>query len=66
MVPISAMVGANDKENSHFNINKLIETLHNTIDVPTRNIQGPFFYLIDHCFLIKGQGSVVTGTVIQG
>ena len=26
----------------------------------------PFFYMIDHCFSVKGKGTVVTGTVLQG
>ncbi|KAG2492709.1 hypothetical protein HYH03_009122 [Edaphochlamys debaryana] len=27
---------------------------------------GPFLFAVDHCFPIKGQGSVLTGTVLQG
>jgi selenocysteine-specific elongation factor len=25
-----------------------------------------FLYQIDHCFTLKGKGSVLTGTVVQG
>lgn len=27
--------------------------------------QKPFLFAIDHCFLVKGQGTVMTGTVLQ-
>lgn len=30
--------------------------------VPT----GPFKFSIDHCFAIRGQGTVLTGTVLSG
>lgn len=26
----------------------------------------PFLFAVDHCFAIKGQGTVLTGTVLQG
>ena len=27
---------------------------------------GPFKFAIDHCFAIRGQGTVLTGTVLSG
>lgn len=30
------------------------------------NKGDPFLFSIDHCFQIKGQGTVVTGTVLSG
>lgn len=30
-----------------------------------RPVQGPFLFAIDHCFAIRGQGTVMTGTVMQ-
>ena len=32
--------------------------------VPERR-SGSFLFAIDHCFRIKGQGTVLTGTVLQ-
>ena len=29
-------------------------------------VQAPFYYAIDHCFPIKGHGTVLTGTVLSG
>jgi len=34
--------------------------------VPQRNPNGPLHFAIDHCFPIKGQGTVLTGTVLSG
>ena len=39
----------------------------NEVDIPQRKQKNEeFLFLIDHCFPIKGQGSVVTGTVVRG
>lgn len=62
IVPISAV----GNENGPMNIDLLILKLTEAIEIPVRQLKGPFFFLIDHCFPMKGQGSVVTGTVIQG
>ena len=58
IIPVSAI------ENEEFYIEKLIDCLLDQIEIPKRNKEGPFYFLIDHCFPIKGKGSVVTGTVI--
>ena len=34
--------------------------------VPKRNNSGPFLFAVDHCFSVRGQGTVMTGTVLQG
>eukprot|EP00826_Nyctotherus_ovalis_P048942 TRINITY_DN582_c0_g1_i12.p1 TRINITY_DN582_c0_g1~~TRINITY_DN582_c0_g1_i12.p1 ORF type:complete len:244 (-),score=59.39 TRINITY_DN582_c0_g1_i12:492-1223(-) len=47
-------------------LNELILSLLQHIDFPKRNVEGPFIYSADHCFVIKGQGTVLTGTVIRG
>ena len=31
-----------------------------------RNVEAGFVFAVDHCFPIKGQGTVFTGTVLQG
>lgn len=31
-----------------------------------RSVMGPFHLSFDHCFLIKGQGTVFTGTILSG
>jgi selenocysteine-specific elongation factor len=36
------------------------------ISIPDRQQDSRFLYLIDHCFKIKGKGTVITGTVVEG
>lgn len=33
---------------------------------PRKQTSAPLLFAIDHCFPIKGQGTVMTGTVLQG
>ena len=44
----------------------LVATLRSRARVPRRDDGGPFFFAIDHCFPIRGQGTVVTGTALRG
>jgi len=66
VIPIAAAIGAETEGKNNKGIEQLVHTLLDSITIPKRNANGPFFYLIDHCFAIKGQGTVATGTVIQG
>lgn len=47
-------------------IENLIDVIQNEVRIPNRNINGPLYYAIDHCFQIKGHGTVLTGTVLSG
>ncbi len=64
IVPVSACSETSDLLSS--GIANLIETLTKSVFIPKRNISGNFLFSIDHCFAIKGQGTVMTGTVLQG
>ena len=44
----------------------LISTLKEMTFVPNRSPDGKMVFNVDHCFGIKGQGTVMTGTVLQG
>jgi len=44
----------------------LIEALKVYSYKPKRDPNGPFIFAVDHCFAIKGQGTVMTGTVLSG
>ncbi|XP_062550434.1 selenocysteine-specific elongation factor [Armigeres subalbatus] len=48
------------------NLEKFVEVLIQHSIVPLRNYKMPFLFAVDHCFAIKGQGTVCTGTVLQG
>lgn len=47
-------------------ISSLMEFLKNYVYIPKRSSYGNFLFSVDHCFPIKGQGTVMTGTVLQG
>ncbi|KAG9332638.1 hypothetical protein JZ751_014736 [Albula glossodonta] len=34
--------------------------------LPRRDSSGPLLMAVDHCFSIRGQGTVMTGTILQG
>lgn len=65
IVPVSA---CQDSENSiHTNgISDLVKLLITSAFIPKRESLGKFLFSIDHCFPIKGQGTIMTGTVISG
>ena len=58
--------------NVHFNLYKLsgidhlVSTLKDMTYLPNRKSDGNFVFSVDHCFSIKGQGTILTGTIIQG
>lgn len=52
---------------SQLNMTQLTDTIQNETYVPNRvGLTEPFLMSIDHCFAIKGQGTVLTGTVLNG
>ena len=51
---------------SETGIPTLISTLKDMTFVPQRNPDGKMVFNVDHCFGIKGQGTIMTGTVLQG
>ena len=60
MMPVSAMPG------SPLFIEELKQQMINMVPPQDRAKEGPFIFSIDHCFAIKGQGTVLTGTVLSG
>ncbi|CAB4054742.1 selB [Lepeophtheirus salmonis] len=63
IVPVSAFPGENEPP---LGISDLIETLKKVSFIPKRDPTGSFLFSVDHCFSIRGQGTVMTGTVLQG
>lgn len=58
IVPISAT--------NNMNITEFINVCTKYAYVPERNSKLPFLFAVDHCFSIRGQGTICTGTVLQG
>ncbi|XP_051562710.1 selenocysteine-specific elongation factor isoform X1 [Myxocyprinus asiaticus] len=47
-------------------ITELIELLKAQAFLPRRDPSGSLLMAVDHCFSIRGQGTVITGTILQG
>lgn len=59
--------GDESQEISMLNIDVLIDTLRKITFLPEkRSENGPLLFAVDHCFTIKGQGAVMTGTILNG
>uniref|UniRef100_A0A5S6QCR3 Tr-type G domain-containing protein n=1 Tax=Trichuris muris TaxID=70415 RepID=A0A5S6QCR3_TRIMR len=52
----------------HALIDQFLQCFFNELYVPNREAvaDAPFVFYFDHCFNIRGQGTVMTGTVISG
>ncbi|XP_065790107.1 selenocysteine-specific elongation factor isoform X1 [Muntiacus reevesi] len=68
VIPVAAKPGGPDAPETEApqGIQELIELLTSQISIPTRDPSGPFLMSVDHCFSIKGQGTVMTGTILSG
>lgn len=60
------MVPFSTKVEEQYHNHHLKNVLLNEIIIPDRQTEHKFLYLIDHCFKIKGKGTVITGTVVEG
>ncbi|XP_068451418.1 selenocysteine-specific elongation factor isoform X2 [Clinocottus analis] len=56
---------APDTEEPH-GVPELIELLKKQTYLPQRDAGGDLLMAVDHCFSIRGQGTVMTGTILQG
>ena len=59
---------SNNAQSTHdsYNISELIDLLKSKLPRPQRQPTGPFSFSVDHCFPIRGRGTVLTGTVLNG
>jgi len=53
-------------ENPPTGLENLTRVISSSTFLPARQTEGPALLLVDHCFSVKGQGTVMTGTVLQG
>lgn len=70
IMAVAANVGAVESTQSssaqRIGMEELIACLKQNSYMPTRNPSGPFLFAVDHCFSIRGQGTVLTGTALNG
>ncbi|XP_060600172.1 selenocysteine-specific elongation factor-like [Ruditapes philippinarum] len=58
--------GPESPETESLGLQDLIDTLKTNTYIPQRDVKGPFIFSVDHCFSIRGQGTVMTGTALSG
>ncbi|XP_055701273.1 selenocysteine-specific elongation factor [Phlebotomus papatasi] len=58
VVPVSASTGEN--------LQLLLDAIGEFSFIPQRESEKPFLFAVDHCFSTRGQGTICTGTVLQG
>lgn len=66
VVAVAANPGGDESSDKHLGIDNLIKVLKEQTYCPQRSSDGPFVFSVDHCFSIRGQGTVMTGTVLSG
>ncbi|KAF0989880.1 hypothetical protein HZS_2729 [Henneguya salminicola] len=66
IVSVSAALSSSSDEDLKYHPNVLKTALIESCSIPIRSESGPFLFAVDHCFGIKGTGTIVTGTVISG
>lgn len=47
-------------------VENLINIISNSVVIGPRDFTGDFVFAVDHCFGVKGQGTVLTGTCLAG
>ena len=60
------MISLKSPETESVGLQDLIDTLKTNTYIPQRDVKGPFIFSVDHCFSIRGQGTVMTGTALSG
>lgn len=63
IVPVAARPGQGGAAQG---LRELLQVLVSSTRPPRRSRSGPFVFALDHCFALRGQGTVLTGTVLSG
>ncbi|KAL9982146.1 hypothetical protein ACROYT_G010955 [Oculina patagonica] len=67
ILPVAAKPGGPDsQEFKPVGTQKLVDLLSSLAYLPNRDPSGPLLFAVDHCFCIRGQGTVMTGTILSG
>ena len=68
VVAVSAKPPSDELSTLSPSIEELKQTLLNAVELRDNNYSTlvPFLFYIDHCFAIRGQGTILTGTVARG
>jgi len=59
---VSSSSSRSSSSKKNVGLEELCRTLQEAMRLPRRSATGPLYLAVDHCFPIKGQGTVLTGT----
>ena len=62
IIPVSAKPGGPDSTSAPVGLSELVEAIGRHAYLPDRAETGPALFSVDHCFSMRGQGTVLTGT----
>lgn len=65
IICLSSVAGSEISEELSKGLPRLVEAI-NARARPLSRDEGPFKFAIDHCFAVRGHGTVLTGTVLSG
>lgn len=57
---------AGREEASTIGVDAVATELTRRARVPSRRASAPLYFAFDHCFSVRGQGTILTGTVLTG
>lgn len=57
---------ASRQEVSTMRVDAVVKELTQRARVPARTASAPLYFAFDHCFSVRGQGTILTGTVLTG
>ncbi|RHY29671.1 hypothetical protein DYB32_004968, partial [Aphanomyces invadans] len=60
---IAVAAGDADGTRAPRGMSDLLAAMRSHLHVPTRSADGPLVFAVDHCFPLRGKGTVLTGTV---
>ena len=54
------------EETSTMGVDGVVAELTRLAEVPERRVSAPLYFAFDHCFSVRGKGTILTGTVLTG
>jgi selenocysteine-specific elongation factor len=63
---LNGALDSDHQDEKNIGIDILMNAMRDNVRLPKRDIHLPFYFAIDHCFPIKGHGTILTGTVLSG
>ena len=54
------------EETSTMGVDCVVAELTRLAGVPERRASAPLYFAFDHCFSVRGKGTIITGTVLTG